>query len=686
MSQSVTRLKELLFETEARQLDQVSGRVDALYERTGTDENLKKSVATVLDGALKDAELNRHDSVSRALAPLIVATVSTTIDNSRDRIAEAIQPRLGAMVRGFIQSAMNDLMLSINQRIEGAISLRSKSRRGGLSAAELALADSQSLRIDEMYLLRRGSGELVAHWKSPAGPNPTGVDANAAGANRDAVVSGLVAGISALAEEAFDAQQSSLRTIDMQDARIFLRGSPSYILAAKCRGMSAAPVEAAIDEQFLATLDRHKDLLARAEQPGRRGDADTDGPALKTILPALAQNLEHEFATRKAAIAPQLDAEPAGSSLAPVYTLIGVIVLPLVAWVLWSAWTTFETRRTRVAAEAVLESMPALRGYPLTLTVDSGGHAMTISGLAPTVEAREALVAGLRRDVPSAELRDHLAVLPAGIDPEPGLADLARAALARSLARTEQQIKNLDGELLALAQKADAGVNRAEIARARADLGTALQRVAELRPRLASDRRALDALAPAFESAHAALAAAESRLDALQGRRASSAVAAAHDPRGLADEMVLAVERMSFAPTTLLLMDRLNNVGRTTPRQDLEAFIRANAVFFGNAAEYRNDEAASATLDHLARHLVATDVFLRVAGFTDERGTPIANTSLALTRAERVAADLVRRGVARDRLVAVGRLNSQDLSPVTGPSSPNRRVEFEIGFQGENAR
>jgi hypothetical protein len=34
----------------------------------------------------------------------------------------------------------------------------------------------------------------------------------------------------------------------------------------------------------------------------------------------------------------------------------------------------------------------------------------------------------------------------------------------------------------------------------------------------------------------------------------------------------------------------------------------------------------------------------------------------------------------------VGRNNIEDLSPVIGDASPNRRVEFEIGFDGETAR
>ena len=85
-----------------------------------------------------------------------------------------------------------------------------RAKRTGLSPAELALADSERFEVDEMYLLRRGSGELVAHWQRNGGAVNDGAGQ---GSNRGAIVSGFVAGISAFAEEAFDAKSSSLRTM-----------------------------------------------------------------------------------------------------------------------------------------------------------------------------------------------------------------------------------------------------------------------------------------------------------------------------------------------------------------------------------------------------------------------------------------------------------------------------------------
>ncbi len=81
-----------------------------------------------------------------------------------------------------------------------------------------------------------------------------------------------------------------------------------------------------------------------------------------------------------------------------------------------------------------------------------------------------------------------------------------------------------------------------------------------------------------------------------------------------------------------------------------------------------------------------TDAHVRVVGFTDEKGGLERNTPLSQARANKIVAELTSRGVAAARLVAVGRNDVEDLSPAAGDASPNRRVEFEIAFEGESPR
>jgi outer membrane protein OmpA-like peptidoglycan-associated protein len=119
------------------------------------------------------------------------------------------------------------------------------------------------------------------------------------------------------------------------------------------------------------------------------------------------------------------------------------------------------------------------------------------------------------------------------------------------------------------------------------------------------------------------------------------------------------------------------------PRVDLERWLQTHAIFFADDTAYSAPARTDAALDALASLMRRTDVVVRIIGYTDERGTTDRNLPLALARADRVAADLVRRGIDASRLRTVGRTAVLDISQRSGSSSPNRRVVFEPIFDGE---
>ena len=191
VSHGVSKLKELLFDTEAERLEGLARRVDALnaqtqdtrralserqayeegaraelarridavFERAGSNEQLTRSVADVLDNAFQRAETERHDALANAVAPVVVKTIKTEILNSRDDLVEALYPMTGQMVKAYVASAMKDLVNQVNRRLEhNPLMLRIKSLTTGRSMAELAIAESQRLEVDELLLIRRGTG------------------------------------------------------------------------------------------------------------------------------------------------------------------------------------------------------------------------------------------------------------------------------------------------------------------------------------------------------------------------------------------------------------------------------------------------------------------------------------------------------------------------------------------------
>ncbi len=363
-------------------------RLEALFERAGTSDRLRASVAAVLDGALREAEVSRHGEMSEAVAPLIVNTIKSEIRNSQDELAEALYPHMGRMVKSYIASAMKDLSDQLNRRLEAnPVMLRIRSFTTGRPVSELAMADMMRLEVEELYLIRRGTGELVGRWPQASGA-----------ANRDHVLGGTLSAINEFAADAFEGDAANLRHVDLGTAQIYLRASPLYLLAAKCIGSAPPAIEQVIDDSFLAAIEGHRGRVL--------ADGKVSPDASGRLLGDVSRTIEEKVAARQAELAiPSL-------GFAPLKWAAALVILPLLGWLGWSLWLDFGTARTRSLAEAAIVETGHAGRYPIRLDVARGGGALIMSGLVPHGDARTAINTRVASALPGVEITERLAVLP----------------------------------------------------------------------------------------------------------------------------------------------------------------------------------------------------------------------------------------------------------------------------------
>jgi outer membrane protein OmpA-like peptidoglycan-associated protein len=744
MSNTVDRLKQLLFDDESRTLaglsaridalaqelgvsqealksaltelrvahtqsaQQLSSRLDSVFERAGDLERLEKSVAAVMDGALRRAEEERHHLVSEAVAPFVVGTVKTEIRNSRDELVEALYPVTGRIVKAYVASAIKDLADQINQRLEmNPVMLRLRSWATGRPVSELVIADTQRLKVEDIFLIRRGTGELVARW--PERP---------AGSNHDQVLSGVLTAINEFASEALHHDGSALRHIDLGSDTVYLRTSPTFLLAARCTGTAPRAVERVVDEVFLRTIEdlgASPALAADARQPNHR-----------------LANLSSDLIRRIDDTQEEISGRRLGAS--PIKILASIIVIPILAWLAWSFYADYRASAVRATVSDILNSTEELKGYPTRVAVGWLGREVTIVGLAPTELAQAQVLKEVAAALPKVAIHDEISVVPNALSAiEPKIERLRQEAaqLPTEIARTRASVDDLKSDyeseivrLRAEAQAMQALYERdamiRDIDRTMRYLRRATTSLDVLDPDasgttgdvlrtthgaidsvlsdLAAIRRKLGQDAGEVRDAELAVPAVAERLAALT--RQVSAIPDAGTLEPVADaaayglnSLMASAEHLDAALQRAAQAQAIRrslvppSPATPSPRERLIVWSKTHAVFFADDLTFRDAETVSRLLDELARLMREDEsLVVRVIGYTDQIGSLDRNSPLAEQRARVVADELERRGVDPRQLVTLGRTNAVSISALSGPDSPNRRVEFEVGFVGETAR
>jgi outer membrane protein OmpA-like peptidoglycan-associated protein len=713
----MARLKELLFDSEAETLSELDTRLrsieaegeklaseriqhlrqlEQLFDRVGTEEKFRSNVAVILDKALYEAGERNHKELSRAIAPLVVTTIKTELKNSQDELVEIMHPITGRMVKAFVLAEMKKLSETVNSQIDkNPVMLRVRSLVTGKPMADLAIARSQRLAVDEIFLIRRGSGELLGHWP----PSPTAMS------NADVHMSGMLEAVNEFASSAFADEGGQFESFRYQDFQVYMRASPVYLLAARCTGVAPSGIEAIFDDEFLATIER----VATLEKSAKEG-----------VTPAArSRELEPMASTvvdRTTEVYDEIDRSSLGGSV--VKALLFLIAVPLLAWFFWGLYTDAEEAIVRRSAEQVIAGTPGLKGYQTGLNIGYRGKNLTVSGLAPDVDTKTALEAALRRELPETSINAQMAVIPsARIEVETPIdtaaierrlgqrvaavqRDMIVSAARRAIGRAETRLAQALPELDRLEAQLSEGDKKADIREVRTVLEKTMLDIKSTGEQLVAsggNEQDVDKLVgPVVRSSKAIFGSIKSliSISGLNGAgvveggpAAATIVDAAEDVTSQAERLatlVLALNQtIALIPEPVPPPPPVVLPPTISPEQKLREFVSRNAVFFLTGTNFVDGTGPGKVLDEAANLIKQTRELVRIVGYTDDRGDASKNDLLAQERADRVKQELVSRGVPQNRLVAIGRTGAFNLRPGAGEGSPNRRVQFELGFEGE---
>ena len=350
------RLKELLLRPETDRLGVLESRVESIDGYVGDKGRLEAATSEILVDAFRRAEIAQHRELATAIAPVVVAAIRSEIKNSKDMMVEALYPITGRLVAAAVANAFRDLVADLNERLDRTLStrhwqLRFQSIVTGRPVSELALADAQRPVLRRLLLLERGSGKLMAGWHSDTEQG-----------DQSELVSGLIAAITEFASSVYGARSGELRTLDLGDARVFLRGAPVYLVAAECAGALKPEHERELDDAFLSLVSR----------------IDHAPEAAQGAVDSMAATLFRSQQQKAKSTLPLLFATAA--------------LLALFAWFASGPiLRSVKERKIDSAFAQAVAAHPELKAWPLHVAVDHSARSVTVEGLDPSDAAAKSL-------------------------------------------------------------------------------------------------------------------------------------------------------------------------------------------------------------------------------------------------------------------------------------------------------
>ncbi len=391
-------IKRLLLSAELDLLERLRDRTEQLDSRVGDDSSLRESTRAVIVDVLRDADVRDHDRLSRVMAPLVVSSMREEIRNSRDMMVDALYPITGRLVAAAVRNAIRELMETLNEKLDQSFSLerwkiRLQARATGRSEAELLLQRNPPFEIEDLLVIHRPTGLLIARARGDHGEQvPDGQGGHeqdgSEGIDSD-LMGGMLTAIMSFVHDAMgEANGGDLEELGFGDSELFLRSSPAVILAVKATGTKPAGFEATLEAIFQAFLVRWGDRLRDFD------GADDDQDKL-----AILGDLRERFAALLAAKKKNFRRR---SYKAPIVLLL--LLLVLLGWggyLLFEAW---RVEQLEAKARAVIGSQAELTGFPIEPRYDPESGILVIEGLFPNQEALEAAREGLARELPGAPI------------------------------------------------------------------------------------------------------------------------------------------------------------------------------------------------------------------------------------------------------------------------------------------
>jgi len=213
-------LKEIFLTEDRAYAEKISVRIAQLEELINERKQLSEKVDPIIQDQLKTFSRK----IPSTLGPAITAALKSQIKEHKDEVVDVLYPIMGRMIKKYVAQEMKMLTEKINSQLGfQGWKRRMRSLFGGVKEEELLLSELSTAKIEQVFLIERGSGILTATYG-----NTQTVD--------EEMVSGMLTAIKSFVEDAFGQKNQNLELIEYELYNIHLQSFVEYYVAVVISG------------------------------------------------------------------------------------------------------------------------------------------------------------------------------------------------------------------------------------------------------------------------------------------------------------------------------------------------------------------------------------------------------------------------------------------------------------------
>lgn len=149
--------------------------------------------------------------------------IDRRLENSQDKLLDAIYPVMGKMIRKYIALQFAQLQEKIDQQLNQGMIGRLRNLFSGVKESDIVMSQASASGVEEVFVIQKYSGILLGNASAETTINSD-------------VIAGMLTAIKGFVEDAFKREDEDLEMIQYGSYSIIIQNFYSYYLAIAVKG------------------------------------------------------------------------------------------------------------------------------------------------------------------------------------------------------------------------------------------------------------------------------------------------------------------------------------------------------------------------------------------------------------------------------------------------------------------